>query len=83
MGKGSIRKSNEWTDSIIKKCSKHIFLILERHITVTFKTQPEPLLRKALKHMVNFQVLTYVHQTQQGMNMYLKLFSWLNHCLIR
>lgn len=73
--------SKEWTDSVIKKCREHIFLILERPITVTLKTQQESLLRKALKHMLNFQVVACVHRTQQGTNMYLKLFSRINHCL--
>lgn len=68
-------------NSIRKKSRKHMFLILGRHITMTSKSQPEPPLRKALKHMLGFQVVAYVHRTQQGMNMYLNLFSCLNHCL--
>lgn len=80
MGKWSIRESKEGTDSVIKRCVKHIFLILERDRAVTFKTQPEPLLRKALNHMLNFQVAAYVHQIQQGMGVCLELPRWLNRC---
>lgn len=59
---------------------KTYFSYIGKAYNSDIQTHPEPLLRKALNHMLNFQVAAYVHQIQQGVGVCLELPSWINHC---